>query len=116
MQPERAPVSPGYDQTDRRYPVLYLFHGWPYDESHWDNLGIDEVADQSIQAGMLPPFVIVLPGADPDGLYVYSAGGDHSFEGQVIHDLLPQVEAAHRVSSDRVERAIGGISRGGCGR
>lgn len=106
-------LPPGYDQTDRRYPLLILLHGWPYDASHWDNLGVDEVADREIQAGTLPPFIILLPGADPDGVFVTTSGGDLSFEGQLLHDLLPQVEAAYRVSTDPRERALGGISRGG---
>lgn len=109
----RIYLPPGYDQTDRRYPVLYLFHGWPYDESHWDNLGIDETADTGIQAGTYPPFIIVLPRADPDGVFVTTAGGDNSFEGQVLRDLIPNVEATYRVATERAGRAIGGISRGG---
>jgi enterochelin esterase-like enzyme len=113
-EPYRIYLPPDYDQTDeRRYPALYLLHGWPYDESHWDNLGADEVADTGIRAGTLPSFIMVMPGADPDGVYVTTAGGDNSFEGQVLHDLIPQVEAVHRVSTDRAGRAIGGISRGG---
>ena len=109
----RIYLPPGYDETDRRYPALYLFHGWPYDASHWDNLGIDEVADQGIQAGTLPPFIIILPEADPDGIYVNTAGGERSFEGQVMQDLIPHVESAHRASPSPADRAVGGISRGG---
>jgi len=109
----RIYLPPDYDATDRRYPVLYLFHGWPYDDTHWDNLGIDEVVDSAIQAGTLPPLVIIMPNADPDGVYVNSSGGDLSFEGQIINDLMPQAETVHRIALDRSGRAIGGISRGG---
>lgn len=112
-EPYRIYLPPGYDETDERYPVLYLFHGWPYDESHWDNLGVDEVADGDIQAATLPPFLIVLPGADPDGNYVKTSGGDGSFEAQVINDLIPHVDATYRTWAAREGRAIGGISRGG---
>ena len=112
-EPYRIYLPPDYDQSDRRYPVLYLIHGWPYDESHWDNLGADEVADSGIQAGAWPPFIIVLPGADPDGLFINTSGGDHSFEGQVVNDLIPHIDATYRTWAERDGRAIGGISRGG---
>ena len=112
-EPYRIYLPPDYDASGRRYPVLYLFHGWPYDESHWDNLGVDETADAAIQAGTLPPFIIVLPGADPDGIFVKTAGGDYSFEAQVVIDLVPHIDATYRTQAVREGRAVGGISRGG---
>jgi enterochelin esterase-like enzyme len=105
-------LPPDYDQTDRRYPVLYLLHGWPYAAADWDSLGVEEVADASIQAGTLPPFIIVLPRSS-ERMYNNTAGGDQSFEGQVISDLIPYVDATHRTMASRDGRAIGGISRGG---
>jgi len=106
-------LPPGYDTWEGRYPVLYLFHGWPYDEYHWEELGVGDAADAGIQDGSLPPFIIVLPGADPNGLYVTSSGGEGSFEAQVVSDLVPHIDATYRTWSDRAGRAIGGISRGG---
>jgi enterochelin esterase-like enzyme len=112
-EPYRVYLPPGYDQGDRRYPVLYLLHGWPYDEAHWDMLGVDEVADQHIVAGLLHPFIIVLPGADASGLYVTTSGGSGSFEEQLVNELMPHVDATLRTLQIREARAIGGISRGG---
>lgn len=108
----RVYLPPGYDGTDRRYPVLTLLHGWPYDETHWDNLGVDEVADARIVAGTLSPFIIVLPTADSDGLYVNTSGGAGSFEEQLVNELLPHIDATFRTVQTREARAIGGISRG----
>lgn len=112
-EPYRIYLPPDYDQSDRRYPVLYLLHGWPYNEFHWDNLGVDEVADAGIQAGLWPPFLIVMPGADPDGIFVHTAGGDLSIEGQIVNELVPHIDANYRTWAAREGRAIGGISRGG---
>jgi enterochelin esterase-like enzyme len=105
-------LPPQYDATDRRYPVLYLLHGWPYRDANWDTLGADELADQMIADGALPPFIIVMPWAT-EAMYVGTSGGANSFEAQVIQDLIPQVEATYRAWSQREGRAIGGISRGG---
>jgi enterochelin esterase-like enzyme len=112
-RPYRIYLPPSYDQTDQRYPVLYMLHGWPYDEAHWDNLGLDEAADAGIVNGTFPPFIIVLPGAGPNGLYVTTSGGDYSFEGQMVNDLIPHIDATYRTIAERRGRAIGGISRGG---
>lgn len=109
----RVYLPPGYDQVDRRYPVLYLLHGWPYDESHWDNLGVDEAADAGIVAGTVSPFIIVLPSADSEGVYVTTSGGAQSFEEQLVNELMPHIDATYRTVQTRDARAIGGISRGG---
>jgi enterochelin esterase-like enzyme len=111
-QSYRIHLPPGYDQSDRRYPVLYLLHGWPYDEAHWDSLGADEAADAGIATGILPPFIIVLPRGS-ERLYVNTSGGDRSFEGQLVNDLIPHVDATYRTWASREGRAIGGMSRGG---
>jgi len=113
QEPYRIYLPPGYDQQDRRYPVLYLLHGWPYDESHWDVLGVDETADARIVGGSLNPFLMVLPGADSGGLYVTTSGGPGSFEEQLVNELMPHIDATYRTVQTREARAIGGISRGG---
>lgn len=109
----RIYLPPGYDEGDRRYPVLYLLHGWPYDEAHWDDLGVDEAADARIVEGVFGPFIIVLPGADAAGLYVTTSGGAQSFEEQLVNELMPHIDANYRSLQTREGRAIGGISRGG---
>ncbi len=111
-EPYRIYLPPDYDQTDQRYPVLYLFHGWPYEAAHWDVLGTEETADAGIQSGILPPFIVVQPRGS-ERMYINTCGGDHSFEGQIVNDLIPHVDATYRTQAEREGRAIGGISRGG---
>jgi enterochelin esterase-like enzyme len=108
----RIYLPPGYDQDDRRYPVLYLLHGWPYEAADWENLGAARVADAGIVNGTLPPFIIVIPRGS-EALYVNTSGGDYSFEGQLLKDLIPHVDATYRTWPAWEARAIGGISRGG---
>jgi len=99
-------------QADRRYPVLYLLHGWPYEYAHWGNLGAEEAANVGIEAGVLPPFIIVMPKGS-ETPYIGTSGGDRSFEGQVVDELIPHVDTVYRTLAAREGRAIGGISRGG---
>jgi enterochelin esterase-like enzyme len=111
----RVYLPPCYDhvsRADRLYPVLYLLHGWPYDDAHWDVLGADEAADVGIQAGVLSPFIIVMPKGN-EMMYIRTSGGERSFESQVVNDLIPHVDATYRTLAEPGGRAIGGISRGG---
>ena len=98
--------------AERRYPALYLLHGWPYAQAQWDGLGADEAANVGIQAETLPPFIMIMPIAR-EVPYIRTSGGDNSFEGQVVNDLIPHVDATYRTLAEREGRAIGGISRGG---
>jgi len=107
-----AYLPPQYSQTDRRYPVLYLLHGWPYRDANWDMIGADKLADRMIADGALPPFIIVMPWAI-ERLYVGTSGGAASFEAQMIQELIPHVDATYRTWAERDGRALGGISRGG---
>jgi enterochelin esterase-like enzyme len=108
----RIYLPPNYDQTDRRYPVLYLLHGWPIAPADWDTIGAAELADELIVNGILPPFVIVMP-RSTEGIYIRTCGGTYSFEAQLINDLMPHIDATYRSWPAREGRGIGGISRGG---
>jgi len=112
-QPYRVYLPPCYGARDEPYPVLYMLHGYPYDERHWDDLGIDEAADAGIAAGSLPPFLIAMPAADNEGTYTHTSGGPGSFEAVLMDEFLPFFEATYPVTSRREARAIGGMSRGG---
>ena len=108
-------LPPCYDDEDNqtRYPVIYLFHGWPMDENHWIDLGAVAAADRLINSGELPPFIIVLPRGDTEGIYNRTSGGDNSWEGAMVNEFIPYVDANYRTLRQRDYRAIGGISRGG---
>lgn len=112
-RPYRVYLPPCYDASDEVYPVLYMLHGYPYDDSHWDDLGIDKAADAGIADGTLPPFVIAMPSADNEGTYTNTSGGPGSFEALFLDDFLPFIEANYRVARQAQGRAIGGMSRGG---
>jgi enterochelin esterase-like enzyme len=98
---------------DERLPVLYLFHGYPFTESHWATLGIDELVEAWIQAGEAPRFALVMP-LVPEPLFTGPmSGGAGSYEAEVLEGLLPAVEAEYPVARSADRRAIAGISRGG---
>jgi len=55
----RVYTPPGYNDpalARRRYPVIYLLHGWPGSEGNWPNMGhAAETADSLIASGRIPP-------------------------------------------------------------
>lgn len=106
-------LPPCYDaDADGRYPVVYLLHGIPMDERHWLDEGLVASADKLFGSGELPPFIIVMPHGDYS-LYTDTSGGNKSFEGVLVNELVPAIDGRFRTLADAEHRAIGGISRGG---
>jgi enterochelin esterase-like enzyme len=105
----RVYLPPCYaDQMDRRYPVLYLFHGQGYTDDQWDRIGVDEKSDQLIAAGTIAPLIIVMP-------YDVSSAQptETNFPQVVVEQLIPTIDQTYRTKPERRYRAVGGMSRGG---
>jgi len=103
---------PCYD-TRTRYPVAYLMHGSPdFDERHWLDLGLKDALDRAIVSRRAPPFMIVLPRGDVNGVYGNTSGGAGSWEQVMIEEVIPYVDTVYNTLGSKEGRAIGGISRG----
>lgn len=94
--------------AERRYPVLYLFHGLVYDETQWERLGALTAADRLITAGEISPFLIVLP-YDPSN----KEPDQYPFAKAITDVLIPYVDLHYRTCPEAACRAVGGLSRGG---
>lgn len=112
-------TPPGYS-ADQKYPVLYLLHGIGGDEEEWRRGGQPEVIlDNLIADQKAVPMVIVMPNgrAQPndraEGNVMASAPAFAHFEGDLLKDLIPFVEATYSVKTDRTDRALAGLSMGG---
>ncbi|MEZ5070111.1 MAG: alpha/beta hydrolase-fold protein [Bacteroidales bacterium] len=97
----------------KKYPVLYLVHGWGEDENGWSNQGhMANIMDGLIQSGTTVPMIVVMPSGDiktnPD---VREASGD--ITEIYARDLIPYIDATFRTKTDRENRAMAGLSRGG---
>lgn len=107
----RIYLPPCYGQDGRAFPTLYLLAGNIHDEGKWDELGMDEAADEAFRAGESPPVVIVMPHGG--WLANNTSGGPGSYEMLVLEELMPHVEGEYCVWAEAAGRAIGGLSRGG---
>jgi enterochelin esterase family protein len=115
-------TPPNYDPARKEpYPVLYLLHGLGDDASAWTSTGAAHVIlDNLIAQGKAKPMVMVntLGYGTADMLVGGrgNLGGDQmmpNFTRALLTEVLPQVEKAYRVSKDRNQRAIAGLSMGG---
>jgi enterochelin esterase-like enzyme len=103
-------LPPCYDQeTDQRYPSLYLLHGQLQTDDEWVvHLGAATAADDLIHSGAAAPFIVVFP---DDRYWNLQAGS--GFGDRLINALIPYIDQHFRTLDDRDHRALGGLSRGG---
>jgi enterochelin esterase-like enzyme len=101
-------LPPCYDPQEGPYPLLVLLHGQSDTGELWMRMGIQPLADDLINNGEVPPFVILMP----TEAYYLQDFFESVFDQALISDLLPWMDANYAVSTDRNCRALGGISRG----
>ena len=110
-------TPPDYDRSSsKRYPVLYLQHGWGEDETAWSNQGhANLIMDNLIAEGKTKPFIIVMTyGMTNDVRIGGLAGFDVSkFQTVLVDELVPYVDANFRTLANQKNRAMAGLSMGG---
>jgi len=119
-------TPPNYDpKAKKRYPVLYLLHGFSDDASGWTGVGQAHVIlDNLIAQGAAKPMLIVMPlGYGAPEVVARTAPRPRdpklhernmtAFRDALLGEVIPQVEKAYRVSGKRADRAIAGLSMGG---
>jgi enterochelin esterase-like enzyme len=119
-------TPPGYDpRANRRYPVLYLLHGWSDTAQGWSAIGdANLILDTLIAQGKARPMLVVMPLGYGQMSFVHQGFGiwhnaaaidsnTRLFEQSLLSEIVPQVEAAYNVAPGRDNRAIAGLSMGG---
>jgi S-formylglutathione hydrolase FrmB len=103
--------------TARKFPVVYLLHGYGGNDREWIELGgVDRALDRMIASGEIPPVIVVMPFA-ARGWYVDSAalGGPGDYESAITTDLVDHIDGNYRTVPAREARAVAGLSMGGYG-
>ena len=110
-------TPPGYDQNpDKKYPVLYLQHGWGENEYGWGVQGrAREIMDNLIAENKTRPIIIVMIYGMTNETRM---GGMRNFdiapfETVMVKELIPFIDANFRTLSDQPHRAMAGLSMGG---
>ena len=98
---------------NKKYPVLYLVHGWGEDENGWSVQGhMANIMDGLIAAGKAEPMIVVMPSGDiKTNSDVRESSGDVT--EIFAKNLVPYIDKTFRTKTDRENRAMAGLSRGG---
>ncbi|MDE7284704.1 MAG: enterochelin esterase [Lachnospiraceae bacterium] len=107
-------TPPGYsNDSERKYPVLYIQHGVGENETGWIwNGKLNLIMDNLIAAGSCKEMLVVMCSG-----YAFKEGEDPvfypgDFDAELTKDCIPFIEKNFRVISDRKHRAMAGLSLG----
>jgi len=115
-------TPPGYDQSRKDLPVMYLLHGSGDNDATWSALGrANVILDNLIAGKKAKPMIVVMtdghPYISPPGVSPTNATergrNTKAYERDLIEDVMPFVEANYRTINKRESRAIIGLSMGG---
>ena len=111
-------LPPGYNNSFKKYPVLYYLHGFTWSDSLMiagDH--IDRLLDKAINEGIMRPMIVVMP--DHHTLYRGSHYINSTYTGKwadfTAIDLVKFVDEHYRTIARRESRGIAGHSMGGAG-
>ena len=109
-------TPPTYGKDKKKYPVLYLQHGWGEDETAWSNQGhANLIMDNLIAEGKIEPFIIVMTyGMTNDVKFGHiKEFTAKEFETVLVDELIPYIDSNFRTQADKKHRAMAGLSMGG---
>ena len=115
-------LPPGYGsraQRRRRYPVVYLLHGYPGGPIDWfRGAQVQETMDAMLADGLVQPMILVAPDASGGWLHdseMLNQVGGPQVESYLVGTVVHAVDRRFRTVAERAGRAIGGVSSGGYG-
>ncbi|HEY3683162.1 MAG TPA: alpha/beta hydrolase-fold protein [Streptosporangiaceae bacterium] len=110
----------GYDaprNRHRRYPVVYLIHGYPGGAYDWLRAGhLATIMDNLTSARLIPPMIAVTP--DANGSWFHDSECLNQVHGPQVatyltHTVVDTVQHRYRALTARRDRLFGGASSGG---
>ena len=116
-------LPPSY-QTDRsrRYPVLYLLHGFTDSDEKWFGgqphfINVPTVVDQGLAKGPAREMILVMPNAYTRyaGSFYGSSVVTGDWENYVAQELVSYVDTHYRTIANVASRGLAGHSMGGYG-
>ena len=117
-------LPPSYDtEPDRRYPVVYLLHGYTGNHNLWtggsytSGANIRASADAWIEQGKMKPAIIVMPNSYNKvwGSWYANSPATGQWADYIAQDLVEYTDTHYRTLAQRQSRAISGHSMGGYG-
>ena len=109
-------TPPTYGKDKKKYPVLYLQHGWGEDETSWSRQGCAGIImDNLLAEGKCVPFIVVMTYGMTNEVR-FGGLGDFTakdFETVLVDELVPFIDNNFRTIAKKESRAMAGLSMGG---
>ncbi|HBV39250.1 MAG TPA: glycoside hydrolase [Erwinia sp.] len=120
-------TPPGYSSKSDPLPVLYFYHGFgDTGLSAIDQGRLPQIMDNLLAEGKIEPMLVVVPDTETDiaqaipenfppkdrrkTFYLLNA---KAADRELMHDIIPLVDARFNVRQDANGRALAGLSQGG---
>ena len=102
--------TPPKHDPQKKYPVLYLQHGYGENETGWVYQGhVGRIADRLLADGQMEEMIIVMG----NGMARGGNPGDRTlFPRILLEDIIPFTESRYNVLTDKWHRAMAGLSMG----
>ncbi len=124
--PARRPVlvylPPGYDDSDDRYPSIYLIQGLSGQVDMWRNRSafrpnVPELIDALFAGGDVPPCIVVMVDCwtSLGGSQFVDSPGTGRYHSYLCDEIVPWVDGEFRTLPHAAHRGITGKSSGGYG-
>ena len=110
-------LPPGYDTSDKTYPLLYWLHGGGGPEMPANFLGLQAPRLNALWVDeSLTEMVVVTPhcGVFPNNYLDFPDGSRH-WERHIASELLEHLRTKYRIAQNRAGTFISGVSMGGLG-
>jgi S-formylglutathione hydrolase len=112
-------LPPSYSrERNRRYPVVYLLHGYGRTAFDWyPFIGLPDAMDRDIASGTAREMILVIPDANTlyGGSMYSSSPTNGDWETYITRDLVSYIDSHYRTIANRNSRGLGGHSMGGYG-
>jgi Putative esterase len=115
-------VPPGYDESEQRYPSVYVIQGYTGQAAMWWNRtafreSFPAAADRLFASGEAPPTVVVYVDAWTayGGSQFVDSPGTGRYHTYLCEEIVPWVDAHYRTMAGAAHRGIQGKSSGGFG-
>ena len=121
-QPVYVYLPRGYEGSTKRYPTLYLLHGFTSNSSVWINgqyqgMALQTLMDDFIKSGKVREMIVVSAnGANAyKGSFYTNSTVTGNWEDFIVRDLVNYVDSNYRTMPRAESRGIAGHSMGGYG-
>lgn len=117
-------LPPSYNMdADRRYPVVYMLHGFTDSDDKWFGgtkdawMNMEQIADRAMTDGGAREMILVVPNAFNafHGAFYSSSVTTGDWEDFIAHDLVDYIDQHYRTIARPASRGLAGHSMGGYG-